>query len=60
MEGGLKMEDRILKALIIHHLVDDNYLNREQLSGINNVLESFSKETLEMMCKDLQIGIEEN
>lgn len=50
------MEDRILKALIIHHFVDEDYLNKEQLSGINNILEDFSSDTLKSICDDLQIS----
>ena len=53
------MTDRILKALIIHHLVDEDYLSKEQLSGINNVLESFSTQTLKMICEDFRINIDE-
>lgn len=53
------MENKILRALIIRDFVTQNYLNREQLSGVNNILESFCEETLKMICKDLQIDIEE-
>ena len=53
------MTDKILKALIIHHLVDEDYLSTEQLSGINNVLESFSTQTLKMICEDFRINIDE-
>ena len=53
------METKILKALIIHDFVNQNYLSREQLSGVNNILESFSDETLKAICKDLRIDIEE-
>lgn len=60
MMGGLEMNDKIIKALIIHHFVDEDYLSREELAGVNNVLESFSTETLKMMCEDLQIDIEED
>lgn len=50
------MEDRILKALIIHHFVGENYLNKEQLSGIHIILEDFSSDTLKSMCDDLKIS----
>lgn len=53
------METKILKALIIRDFVTQNYLSREQLSGVNNILECFCDETLKMICKDLQIDIEE-
>lgn len=59
MMGGLEMETKILRALIIRDFVTQNYLTREQLSGVNNILESFCDETLKMICKDLQIDIEE-
>ena len=54
------METKILRALIIRDFVAQNYLTREQLAGVNNVLESFTTETLKMMCKDLQIDVEED
>ena len=53
------METKILRALIIRDFVGQNYLTREQLSGVNNILESFSDETLKAICNDLQIDIEE-
>lgn len=54
------MTDRILKALIIHHFVDDDYLSKEELAGVNNILESFTTKTLKMICEDLRIDIEED
>ena len=51
------MEDRILKALIIHHFVDERFLNTDELNGINNILENFSSTTLKAMCNDLDIDI---
>ena len=59
MKGDLEMETKILRALIIRDFVGQNYLTREQLSGVNNILESFSDETLKAICIDLQIDIEE-
>lgn len=56
MEGGLKMEDNILKALIIKYLVNLDYLSKEQLSGINNILDDFDVKTLRLMCDDLSIN----
>lgn len=56
MKGGLKMEDNILKALIIKYLVNQNYLSKEQLSGINNILDDFDVKTLRLMCDDLSIN----
>ena len=56
MKGDLKMEDNILKALIIKYLVNENYLSKEQLSGINNILDDFDVKTLRLMCDDLSIN----
>ena len=51
-------EGRIIQSLIIHKMVDEDYLSKEQLSGINNFLLDFSVDTLKVMARDLKIDLD--
>lgn len=51
-------KEKIIKALIIHHMVDKDYLSKEQLSGINDFLEEFTLDTLKAIADDMDINYE--
>ena len=51
-------KEKVIKALIIHHMVDKDYLSKEELSAINDFLEEFTLDTLKSMADDMDIDYE--